>query len=337
MLLSNLNRVCGFISLAVIVLTLLAGSSWSATPVNAAETIGTVQVLLTGEGELEVAPHGDGNIYAPHVFFNEGVYQMWYGAQGKDGHDRVLYAESTDGTTWDRKGVVIDNGEANHVNDPTVAYVDGRYYLYYTRATRDVIDRVHLAVSDDGKNWELKGVVIDAGAEGEWDSLSVGRPAVLYDGGLFHLWYDGRKDFPLHAPVRDVPKVKESRRAVGYAVSRDGIHWKKYPLNPVLENNVGAIDVVRYGDRLLLTYESGKGTCLAESPNGVVWTDHGLFAPKSGEAADKFGHVTPHLFIDPKDDQLLLYVGNAPHQSWNKNQVGVMKIDRDSLEKVLVK
>src|SRR5688500_2809254 len=55
-------------------------------------------VLLRGEGEAEeAAPHGRGNVYAPDVLVEGGVYRMWYGAQGRDGHDRILYAESRDG------------------------------------------------------------------------------------------------------------------------------------------------------------------------------------------------------------------------------------------------
>ena len=48
---------------------------------------------------------------------------MWYGGQGRDGHDRIHLAESDDGVNWVRRGVVLDNGEANHVNDPSVVKV----------------------------------------------------------------------------------------------------------------------------------------------------------------------------------------------------------------------
>lgn len=291
------------------------------------ETTVSLRILLKGEGELEVAPHGDGNVYAAEVHHHAGLYRMWYGGQGADGHDRILYAVSDDGEAWTRKGVVIDNGDANHVNDPTVAIVNGQFYLYYTRATRNVIDRICLATSRDGEHWKDHGIVINAGPEGEWDALSVGRPSVLYHEGRFHLWYDGRKDFPAGAPVKDVPLSSDSRRAIGYATSRDGVQWEKHSANPVFGNNAGGIDVALFEDRFLLFYESGRGTCLAESPDGIQWQDHGLFLPKTGEAEDQFGHVTPQLVDDDRAGRINLYVGAAPDRSWNKNQIGVFTLE----------
>src|SRR6202042_1907363 len=82
-------------------------------------------VILAGQTVTELAPHGEGNVYAPEVLIDGGLYRMWYGGQGKDGHDRIHLAESKDGRTWTRRGVVIDHGEANHVNDPSIVKVDG--------------------------------------------------------------------------------------------------------------------------------------------------------------------------------------------------------------------
>ena len=67
--------------------------------------------ILEGRADSELAPHGEGNVYAPEVLVEGGVYRMWYGGQGRDGHDRIHLAESRDGIAWDRKGVVLDNGE----------------------------------------------------------------------------------------------------------------------------------------------------------------------------------------------------------------------------------
>ncbi|MCA9041437.1 MAG: hypothetical protein KDA65_13880 [Planctomycetaceae bacterium] len=306
---------------------------FSATHV-AAEQPRQLQIVLTGSGELELAPHGVGNIYAPEVIYQDGLYQMWYGAQGADGHDRILYAESKDGLQWDRRGVAIDNGDSNHVNDPTVVVVKGKYYMHYTRAVRDVIDQIDVAVSEDGKTWEHKGVALKASDEGAWDSLSVGRPTVLYERGLFHLWYDGRKDFSENAPVSGVPKSKNSRRSVGYAISQDGLEWTRFPFNPVFENNAGGIDVARIDDSLIMLYESGRGTCLAESASGTVWEDRGLFIPKTGQEDDAFGHVTPHL-VAGSGTQLNLYVGAAPHRSWNRNRIGLILLDQEVLKPFL--
>ncbi|HEU5115673.1 MAG TPA: hypothetical protein VFT74_03275, partial [Isosphaeraceae bacterium] len=130
-----------------------------------------MNVILRGETQTELAPHGEGNVYAPEVLFDSGVYRMWYGGQGQDGHDRIHLAESRDGKTWTRRGVVLDRGEANHVNDPSVVKVDGTYYLYYTRAAADVLDEIALATSKDGIAWQPQGIVIEPGEKDNWDGL----------------------------------------------------------------------------------------------------------------------------------------------------------------------
>ena len=40
-------------------------------------------LILTGETQTELAPHGEGNVYAPEVRFDGGIFRMWYGGQGK--------------------------------------------------------------------------------------------------------------------------------------------------------------------------------------------------------------------------------------------------------------
>lgn len=147
------------------------------------------RVVLTGVGKNEIAPHGRGNVYAPSVLIDGRKWKMWYGGQGKDGHDRISCAESTDGKQWQRIGVVLEDKTANHINDPSVIKVGNTFYMYFTRAETFVIDRICVATSSDGIQWEQKGLALDAGSEGAWDSLSVGRPSVIYDDGMFKLWY----------------------------------------------------------------------------------------------------------------------------------------------------
>src|SRR5688500_11665530 len=198
-----MNRHAGLLLVSLFVVSLAAAAVVARTGGSSACV---APVVLKGDADSELAPHGEGNVYAPHVLLEGKLYRMWYGGQGRDGHDRIHYAESDDGAAWVRKGVVLEDRAANHVNDPTVVKVGDRYYMYYTRTEKDVVDRIDVAVSPDGVKWEPKGVALAAGQAGEWDALSVGRPSVIHEDGLLKLWYDGRKDFPPDAPVRDVPK-----------------------------------------------------------------------------------------------------------------------------------
>lgn len=283
-------------------------------------------VVLSGERDSELAPHGQGNVYAPDVHFDGNLYRMWYGGQGRDGHDRIHYAESTDGLTWSRKGVVLEDATANHVNDPAVVKVGGVYFMYYTRTKKDVVDRIDLAVSKDGRAWEPRGVALDVGPEGAWDGLSVGRPSVIYEDGMFRMWYDGRKDFPPDAPVRGVPKSSDSHRGVGYATSSDGIHFTRRGAGPVLGNDAGAVDVKRMGPQLMMVYESREGTRFATSKDLVTWSDRGLLVGRSETKLDAFGHVTPCLLVDPDGHIRRLYVGAAAAATWDHNCIVMLNV-----------
>lgn len=270
---------------------------------NAAEGVAAStgpRVILRGCGVHESAPHGRGNIYAPCVMKDGARWRLWYGGQGQDGHDRIGLAESDDGVRWSRRGVVLDDPAANHINDPEVFKVGDRYHMLYTRAAKEIIDEIHWAESADGVRWEPRGVALAAGPAGSWDGLSVGRPTVARaQDGRYLMWYDGRKDFAAGLPVSGVPLSNDSHRYVGVAISDDGASWKRLRGEPVFGNDAGGIDVKRVGDRYVMLYESGAGIMQAVSDDGIRWEDRGLCLAKSAGNADRFGHVTPALWFDP--------------------------------------
>ena len=130
------------------------------------------------------------------------------------------------------------------------------------------------ATSPDGVVWTVLPLdpVLPPGDPGEWDELIWNRPAVIYDGSVFHMWYGGE----------DAQGIVRG----GYATSLDGITWAKYPGNPVFDvGPPGSWDsgharpgaVVLDGDTYRMWY-SGWGyqyygaIGYAESTDGVNWT-----------------------------------------------------------------
>ncbi len=286
-------------------------------------------------GETQVAPHGEGNVYAPEVMHDNGLYRMWFGGQGRDGHDRIHLAESDDGIHWRQRGVVLEDAKANHVNDPSVVKVDGKYFMYYTRAAVDVSDDIVLATSNDGVHWKQEGVVLEPGKPGAWDSLLVGRPSVLFEDGQFRMWYDGRKDLPLGAPATGVPKSASSTRAVGYAESSDGLQWTRRE-KPVYEHDAGGVHVARLKSGYAMVYEGHAGTQLATSPDGIAWTNKGVWVPASGNEIDRFGHVTPFLLVTEDQKPVALFFGAARAGSWDRNTIGRRELSPVQQKTVLV-
>ncbi len=317
------GRVCRFGGGArwwgALAVTLAAAAGWC----EAAEPpqLGELSVILRGKESWELAPHGQGNIYAPSVLLEDGLWRMWYGGQGSDGHDRILYATSSDGRRWTPHGVVIDCGTANHVNDPTVVRVGDRLWMFYTVAETGEMDEIAAATSVDGVSWELLGVVLAPGEGNAWDSLKVGRPSVVHQGGRFRMWYDGQPTAEARAASAVAAAVPS--RSVGYAESTDGLTWERRD-EPVMAG-AGAVDVVQDGDRWLMLIESREGVFWGASPDGYRWRRRGLLQPIQGVADDVFGYVTPHLVLLPGEPGYL-FVGAASRTTWDGNRIGLVRV-----------
>ncbi len=291
-------------------------------PLLAADKNQALRVVLSGEAGTELAPHGHGNIYAPSIVTEKGLWRMWYGGQGKDGHDRIHYAESTNaGLSWIKRGVAVENGRANHVNDHSVLHVGAKWFMFYTVAEKGTEDAIALATSTDGLAWEKHGVVLPPGPKGAWDSRLVGRPSVLHEDGAFRMWYDGQ---PL---AEDRPAAGlRGPRGVGLATSQDGLTWQRHPANPLLRRGEGAVDVARSEDGLVLLHEGTGGTGIAVSSDGITWNDRGRLVELSGTDSDRFGQVTPHLVRVARGWEV--YLGAAGRKTWDGNLIAAVALPR---------
>lgn len=248
------------------------------------------------------------NIYAPDVHYENGVYRMWYGGQGQGNHDRILYATSVNGVNWSKKGLALNVGASTHVNDPSVVKVGGQYYMYYTDNIGGAPpgDTIHLATSVDGTSWTKKGQVLYRGVIGQWDSLFVSRPSVIYEDGLFKMWYDS---CPLACQI-------------GYATSVDGFSWTKYSGNP-LPIYTSAIDVEHMADGYLMLGQAHSGTLIFTSVNETDWVAKGYLFGLSGKDYDRYGQVTPNIFLNEEKEWVGIYFGGASDACWCKNRIGL--------------
>lgn len=80
------------------------------------------------------------------------------------------------------------------------------------------------------EDWVDHGIILEAGAQGEWDLYLWGGFAfsVIKKDGTYYLYYQGSSDY------RTEYDETVLWRAVGVATSTDGIHFTKYEGNPVL-------------------------------------------------------------------------------------------------------
>jgi hypothetical protein len=146
---------------------------------------------------------------SPYVMIKDNIWMMWYISCTKwriinnypEPQYHVKYAESTDGITWDKKGIVcIDYDDFTEaIGRPCVIIEDGKFKMWYSyrqitnyRTSRDKSYRIGYAESIDGKNWERKDsqVGIEKSDEG-WDSEMIEYCHVLDIDGRKHMFYNG--------------------------------------------------------------------------------------------------------------------------------------------------
>ncbi|MBE3142560.1 MAG: glycosidase [Planctomycetes bacterium] len=76
------------------------------------------------------------NVFNPGVIYHNGLFHMYYRAQGLDWNSRIGYAVSADGVQWNRlRRPVIephDASDARGVEDARITEIEGVFYMTYT-------------------------------------------------------------------------------------------------------------------------------------------------------------------------------------------------------------
>ena len=114
--------------------------------------------------------------------------------------------------SWDERGIA----------DPYVITVDSTFYMYYLGMDRARRQRLGVARSQNGVQWEKlrSNPVLELGPPGAFDEVGLGEPAVWSAAGHYWMLYTGRD-------------IREYRR-IGLAVSADGVRWERSSALPPL-------------------------------------------------------------------------------------------------------
>jgi len=141
---------------------------------------------------------------------------------------------------------------------PYVIKQAGGFRMWYVSCRRWLEDEhglhydvsIRHAISDDGVCWtaDERSCLSPEGP----DEYAVGRPSVLFEGGLYRMWYSIRC---FSQPYR-----------IGYAESMDGLHWMRRDSAAGIERSSNGWDsemicypqVVRVRDRLMMFYNGNQ-------------------------------------------------------------------------------
>jgi len=162
-----------------------------------------------------------GTCFDVSVLKVEKVYRMWFSWRPRKS---IALVESTDGIHWNDPLIVLGpettTGWEDDVNRPAVLKDASGYKMWYTGQTKKN-SYIGYATSPDGKVWSRTGRAPVLSPELSWEGAAVMCPDLLYDAsqGGYRMWYSGGNQY--------------EPNAIGYATSRDGIHWTKQPDNPI--------------------------------------------------------------------------------------------------------
>jgi hypothetical protein len=213
---------------------------------------------------------GSGQAVHPDViYFQDG----WHGHKywmamtpypfDTDTYENPSIVVSDDGLSWSvpdgLTNPIVPRPDCDHNSDPDIVYNPrtNELYVYYTEQLR--ADRcpgrntnsVRLVTSADGINWSAPQTVMSWNLDTDPLYLS---PAVVYVGGVFHMW------------------LASSVSGVVHGTSDDGFRWSPLDVTPVPWHlDVAYVD----GEFVMLIVDSpvaGAHLVAATSKDGVKWS-----------------------------------------------------------------
>jgi len=214
-------------------------------------------------------------VIGPRLLKVGNVYKMWYTGLGS--RRQIGLATSLDGIHWTKlSNPVLSFGkpgdfDSEHVTYGKVLHHNNQYWMWYS-GYNGTIWQIGLATSSDGVIWTkyANNPVLTVGRSNEWDAQGVIAPAIIFDGRIFKMWYNGN----------GTPFIQ----AGGYAESADGIHWQKHQRNPIFtpipsiweSRTIGLNAVIFENGEYHLWYGAGGDATnalgYATSKDGINWT-----------------------------------------------------------------
>ena len=255
-----------------------------------------------------------GTIFDISVLKNSnGIYQMYCSWRPKKS---IALSESKDGLHWSEPLVCLSFNDSSSwekdLNRPVVIRKGDIFHMWYTgQADVNGIGRSWIghAISSDGRTWQRTSKNPVLSPDVAWEKVAVMCPHVIWDDkeNIYKMWYSGGEQC--------------EPDAIGYATSRDGLHWDKYKENPVFARNtankweqakVTACQIIKRNDDYLMFYIGFLNVDyaqigMARSKDGITGWERFKANPiiKPGVGWDSSAVYKPYAI--PDNNRWLLY------------------------------
>ncbi len=186
------------------------------------------------------------NVHNPRVYYNGQKYLMWYSASDITVNNiHINLTDSPNGIGWTQSTLNVlvpeylwEKKQNKGISFPDVQKIGNEYKIWYGafgEYNSKTTWRIGYATSVDGVTWVKHPEPVLEPSELWEGNGGIGNPSVLYENGVYHMWYHGDRD-------------------IGHATSSSGIKWIKDKDNPVLKHtaNPDDFDYARVMDPFLV-------------------------------------------------------------------------------------
>jgi len=132
--------------------------------------------------------------------------------------------------------------------------------------------------------------VFQAEGPGHWDVKLRERGWILKEGDTYHMWFTADNN------------TRDATRMLGYATSPDGLHWTRYPNNPLDRVHwIEDVTVIKDGDTYVMFAEGLRDRAqLLTSKDRIHWERHGSLdiRRKDGKPISDGPYGTPTAWLE---------------------------------------
>jgi sucrose-6-phosphate hydrolase SacC (GH32 family) len=188
---------------------------------------------------IDPASWDNGHVFAPYVISRDGAFWMFYTGCALDNTQRIGAATSRDLFDWRRASgrpvirpeeygwAFCPTHHGSACRDPHIAWLDGRYHMYYTAVTGEGRGCVARAWSDDLLHWHDAGPAYTYRGLNHCESSNLqeldGR-YLLFFGGHHEYWSYVVSDDPYSWPDQEPIRLKRGITAME-VVERRANRW----------------------------------------------------------------------------------------------------------------
>lgn len=262
-----------------------------------------------------------GPVFDACVIMENKRYRMDFSYRDKKSCAVVF---SDDGINWSEPIITLppnpESGWEDDINRNCVLKADGMYKMWYTGQARGH-SYIGCAESSDGINFERKVSEPVMISEYPWEKESVMNPCVLYENGIYRMWYSAGETYE--------PNV------IAYAESTDGINWNKRRANPIFvresdnsyeQDRIGGCCVLKTEDMGYLMFYIGYENvdtariCAARSDNGITgWVrlkGNPIVSPEAGAWDSEACYKPTVVWNEEQKKWMLWYNGRTRFEEY---------------------